>query len=174
MYYCGAKWEKVERRDLVRRSPIKGLVEQMFLGQYQHAIDNKGRLTIPVRYRDILAADGAYVIQGFDGNLIIMTTEAFDSMYERINRLNITDPNARMLRRLLLSSANKVEVDKVGRILIPQFLRQIAGLDTDTVLVGLGDHFEIWSAERWAEMRTQLEDVNATAQGFMSLDLSTG
>jgi MraZ protein len=146
----------------------------MFLGQFQHAIDAKGRLTIPARFRDILAADGAIVTQGFDRNLMALTTSSFQSIYDRVNRMNITDPSARLLKRLIFSNANKVEVDKVGRILIPQYLRDVAGLDSEVVIVGLGNYFEIWSTKLWAEQLAQIQDAEANAQRFIALDLSPG
>lgn len=146
----------------------------MFLGQFQHTIDAKGRLTIPARFRDILAADGAYVTQGFDQNLMVMTPAAFQSVYERLNRMNMTDPAARLLKRLIFSSANRVEVDKVGRILIPQFLRDAASLDSETAVVGVGDYFEIWAADLWTAQMAQLQDTEANAQRFLALDLSPG
>ncbi|MFU8772623.1 MAG: division/cell wall cluster transcriptional repressor MraZ, partial [Anaerolineales bacterium] len=169
----GRKWEIVERRSF-RRSCIIGRLEQMFLGQFQHAIDAKGRLTIPARFRDILAADGAIVTQGFDRNLMALTTSSFQSIFDRVNRMNMTDPSARLLKRLIFSNANKVDVDKVGRILIPQYLRDVAGLDNDVVIVGLGDYFEIWSTKLWAEQLAQIQDTEANAQRFIALDLSPG
>jgi MraZ protein len=146
----------------------------MFLGQYQHTIDTKGRLTIPARFRDILAEDGAIVTQGFDRNLMALSTSSFQSIYDRVNRMNMTDPSARLLKRLILSNANKVEVDKVGRILIPQYLRDVAVLDGDVVLVGLGNYIEIWSSQLWAEQLDQIRDTDANAQRFIALDLSPG
>src|SRR5512145_1330440 len=107
----------------------------MFLGQYQHSLDNKGRLTIPVRYRELLA-EGAYITQGFDRNLMVLTTSAFQGIAQRVNRMSVTDPEARSLRRLIYSHGEQVEVDKAGRILIPQFLREAAGLDGEAILVG--------------------------------------
>ena len=91
----------------------------MFLGQYQHTLDDKGRLMVPARYRDLLAA-GAYITQGFDKCLMVMTEEHFNEVYAILSGLNMADQSARMLRRLILSNAYQVEVDRVGRILVPQ------------------------------------------------------
>ena len=96
----------------------------MFLGRYDHTIDEKGRLTIPVRYRELLV-EGAFVTQGFDRNLMVLTPSAFDQVYAYINQISMTDPDARQLKRLIFSSAERVEVDKVGRILIPQYPARI-------------------------------------------------
>ena len=83
---------------------------------------------VPARYRDLLAA-GAFITQGFDKCLMVMTDAYFQQVYERINAMNLADPTARMLRRLILSNAYPVEVDKVGRILVPQNLREFLGID---------------------------------------------
>lgn len=144
----------------------------MFLGQYEHSIDEKGRLTIPARYRELLTAEGAYITQGFDRNLMVITTSTFDSLYARINELSLTDQNARLLKRLIFSSAGQVEFDRAGRILIPQFLRQTAELKNAVMIVGTGDYFEIWAEELWTEQMTTLHDVGATTQRFAALDLS--
>jgi MraZ protein len=169
-------WENVGESgapELFRRSGVKSEVEQMFLGQYQHSLDNKGRLTIPVRYRELLA-DGAYITQGFDRNLMVLTSAAFDAISQRVNQMSMTDPAARSLRRLIYSSGERLEVDRVGRILIPQFLREAAGLDGEAVLVGAGDYFEIWSPGGWQEQSTQLRDADTNAQRYIAFDISSG
>jgi MraZ protein len=145
----------------------------MFLGQYQHNIDSKGRLTIPARYRDLLD-EGAFVTQGFDRNLIVMTIPAFESFSQRVKGMSITDSKARLLKRLLFSSGERVDVDKAGRILIPQFLRQAADLDGEAVVVGVGDYFEIWSPVHWADQVAKLQDVEANADIFSVFDISSG
>lgn len=146
----------------------------MFLGQFYHNLDEKGRLTVPARYRELLAAEGAYLIQGFDQNLMVLTSPTFEAISRRVNAMNMTDPNARLLRRLIFSTADRVEIDRAGRILLPQFLRQTVGLEGDVVIVGVGDYFEIWSAERWSSQAAQLQDADANAQRFGALTLSSG
>lgn len=146
----------------------------MFLGQYRHNIDEKGRLTIPARFRDLLAAEGAYVLQGFDNNLMVLTVPTFEAISKRVSQMSLTDPSARLLKRLIFSTADRVEVDRAGRILIPQFLRRSAGLDGEAILVGVGDYFEIWAPSVWEQQVDQLQDVEANAQRFMTLELSSG
>jgi MraZ protein len=145
----------------------------MFLGQYHHSVDNKGRLTIPSRFRDYLLSDGAYVTLGFDHNLMLLSEPMFNIIYERVNRMNMTEPIARMLKRLIFASAERVEFDKVGRILIPEFLRESAGLIGEAVVVGVGSHLEIWEPVRWKEQVSKLQDEEANSQRFAMLDLST-
>ncbi len=144
----------------------------MFLGQYQHSLDDKGRLTIPAVFRDALG-EGAFVSQGFDRNLMVMTAAYFQEVYDRINALSITDPAARLLRRLVLSNAYQVEVDKAGRILLPQSLRQFLSLNGEAIAVGQGEYFEIWSPTDWKLQMQTLQDADANASRFQALDLSS-
>ena len=143
----------------------------MFLGQYQHTLDEKGRLTIPSAFRDVLGA-GAFISQGFDKNLMVMSAVYFGQVYERINSMNITDPATRLLRRLVFSSAYQVDVDKAGRILIPPRHRGFLEIESEAVVVGQGEYFEIWSPGEWARQVEQLLDTEANAQRFVMLDLS--
>jgi len=145
----------------------------MFLGQYEHSIDDKGRVTIPARYRELLV-DGAYITQGFDKNLMVLTSQAFDQIYQRVSQMNVADPLARQLRRLIFSNADRVEADKLGRILIPSYLRESAQLDAVAVVVGVGSHFEIWSPDSWKNQSEMLQNVDANQQRFSVLDLTIG
>ena len=169
---CGIKWDKVERR-WSGVSTLKAEVEHMFLGQFYHNLDDKGRLTVPSRFREMLASGGAYVMQGFEKNLMVLPTNTFEAVSLRIQKMSLTDPTARLLRRLLFSTADRVDMDKAGRILLPQFLRQSATLDTGVVVVGSGDYFEIWAPDEWSVQEEQLMDVQANANRFSSLFLSS-
>jgi MraZ protein len=143
----------------------------MFLGQFQHNLDEKGRLMIPARYRELLAA-GAFITQGFDKCLMVMTDVYFKEVYDRINAMNMADPNARLLRRLILSNAYSVETDKIGRILIPQNLRQLMMLESEAIVAGQGEYFEVWTPAAWNEQVNQLQDIETNNQRFATLDLS--
>jgi MraZ protein len=144
----------------------------MFLGQYHHSFDDKNRLTVPSRFREPIAG-GAFVVQGLDPNLMVLTPTAFETIYQRIMAMNLTDPIARLLRRVVLGTASQLDVDNAGRILLPQSLREFAGLGAEAVLVGQGDYFEIWSPEKWQEQLAQVNDAEANAQRFAALDLKT-
>jgi MraZ protein len=145
----------------------------MFLGQFQHNLDEKGRLMIPARYRELLAA-GAFITQGFDRCLMVMTDAYFAQVYDRINSMNLADPTARLLRRLILSNAYPVEVDKVGRILVPGNLRQVIALNGEAIVAGQGDYFEVWNPADWNAQMDQLQDIETNNQRFATLDLSRG
>ena len=172
--YCVYLWEKVGKSgapDQIRRSAIKEELEQMFMGQYMHSLDSKGRLTIPVRFREFLI-DGAYITQGFDRNLMVLTKSSFDSISKRVSQGSITDPTSRLLRRFIYSSGQWLDIDRAGRVLIPDFLRQATQIDGEVVVVGVGDYFEIWTPPAWAEQQESLLDSEANAQRFIAFDLS--
>lgn len=145
----------------------------MFLGQFQHSLDEKGRLMVPSRYRELLAA-GAFITQGFDKCLMVLTDVHFNEVYERINGMNMADPNARLLRRLILSNAYSVDIDRVGRILVPQNLRQAIDLGNEAIVAGQGEYFEVWSPADWRQQMEQVQDVEMNSQRFATLDLSRG
>lgn len=150
---------------------LNGDVELMFLGQFQHNLDEKGRLMIPAAFRQTLEG-GAFITQGFDRCLMVMTETHFQQVYERINAMNIADPAARILRRLIFSNAYKFEVDKVGRILLPQNLRQFADLNSDAIVAGQGEYFEIWAPVEWNKQMNAIQDTEANNQRFSTLNLS--
>jgi MraZ protein len=144
----------------------------MFLNQYLHSFDDKGRLTIPSKFRE-LPAEGAYVVQGLDRNLMVLPPDVFRVIYERLMAMNMTDPTARLLRRIMLGNAMPALPDGAGRILLSANLKEYAGLNENVVFVGQGDYFEIWSPELWKEQEIQVSDADTNAQRFAMLDLKT-
>lgn len=145
----------------------------MFLGQFTHQLDSKGRLTIPVRFRDSLAA-GGYVTQGYDRNLIVYTTDSFQRLARQANALTTTTPDARAIRRVIFGGAAEQQLDSVGRVLIPPFLREYAQLNSEVTIVGAGDYFEIWAAEVWAAELPGLSDPQTNSERFSAFELSAG
>ncbi len=143
----------------------------MFVGQFEHNIDEKGRLTIPSRYRELLD-EGAYITQGLDKNVMVLPESLFQRLSKSVNEKSMTDPTARLFRRLIFANAFQAEVDKAGRILLPQVLRQDNDLDGSVVISGAGDWFEIWSRPCWSEQQAKMRDVEANEQRFAALDLS--
>lgn len=142
----------------------------MFLNQYQHSFDDKGRLTIPSKFRE-LPAEGAFVVQGLDRNLMVLPPAVFQLLYDRLMAMNLTDPTARLLRRIILGNALQVMPDGAGRILLSPNLKEYADLKENVIFVGQGDYFEIWSPELWKEQEVQVSNAEANAQRFAALDL---
>jgi MraZ protein len=145
----------------------------MFLGQYKYSIDSKGRLTVPVRFRAALSS-GAFITQGFDRNLIVYTTESFDRMAGRATSVTSTNPEARVMRRVIFSRAQELTLDATGRVLIPSFLRDYAGIEAEAYVVGAGEYIEIWQAENWEKVLEDVSDPAANARRFEPFDLSSG
>lgn len=143
----------------------------MFLGQYDHSIDSKYRLTVPVRFRAALAS-GAYIVQGFERNLMVYTTECFDKLAKRASSHTMTNPEARAMRRVVFGGAREVNLDSAGRILIPTFLLDYASLDTDATIVGTGEYFEIWNPDNWSVESVSVTDPETNADRFAEFDLS--
>ncbi len=143
----------------------------MFLGTYQHNLDEKGRLMIPARFRELLDG-GAYITQGFDRCLMVMTGEYFRQVYVDVNSTSLTDPNARLLRRMILANAFQVDIDKVGRVLVPQSLREFAGLDGEAVVAGQGEYFEVWTPADWGAQVKLMQDTETNNQRFATLNLT--
>jgi mraZ protein len=143
----------------------------MFLGQFEHTIDEKGRITFPSRFREMLS-DGAYVTTGLDKNLVVMTASHFNQLFERINSMNPNDPTVRRYRRFTFARAAKIEFDSAGRFIIPPVLREAAQLNNAAVVVGIGADIEIWAPELWAEQDKLMEDSENSTESFETLDLS--
>ena len=144
----------------------------MFLGQFQHNLDEKGRLMIPAPFRQSLEG-GAFITQGFDRCLMVMTETYFQQVYEILNNMNIADKNARLLRRMILSNAYHFELDKVGRVLVPQNLRQFVGFDGEAIVAGQGEYFEVWTPTEWNAQMDAIHDTEANDQRFSTLNLSS-
>ena len=120
----------------------------MFIGEYNHTIDAKGRLIIPSRFREVLG-DEFFVTKGMDGCLFVFDNPEWQAFEEKLHKLPMIDKGARQFTRFFLAGAASVEVDKQGRILLPAVLREFAGITKDAVLVGVGSRVEIWSKDRW-------------------------
>jgi MraZ protein len=138
-------------------------MEHMFLGEYAHTIDDKGRLTLPAKYRTELAA-GVVVTRGLDKCLFVFPMDEWKKLAEKVSALPITDVSAREFRRQLFSGADDVELDKQGRVLLPQYLREYAGLNGNVIVAGLNTHMEIWAPEAWNTIRANIDSADNAEQ----------
>ncbi len=144
------------------------MFDTMFFGQHHHAFDAGDRLPVPPRYSEQLSR-GAYITQGFDRNLLVLTAETFQSICERFTAMNMADPLARLLLRMILGTAAELEFDESGRMIVPQKLREFAGLDEDAILVGQGRYIELWTPALWQKQEIRLQDAEANADRFAAL-----
>jgi transcriptional regulator MraZ len=145
----------------------------MFLGEFTHNVDDKGRMTIPSRLRAGFA-NGAVITRGFEPCLVVYPIETFRLLEAKAQNLSTTDPSNRALNRLLFGGAADVALDSVGRVLIPPYLRTYAQLGDEIVIVGAGQYLEVWDAAKWAEQAAAINNAEANSQRFASLDLAIG
>lgn len=129
----------------------------MFTGEYLHSIDLKNRLIIPSRMREELGAT-FFVTKGSNHCLFGFPAAAFDELCESLRHNALNDPASQKLLRVLFTGAVECELDKQGRILLPQNLRAYAGLDRDVYVVGVNTRIEIWSKEAWEQFITDASD----------------
>lgn len=141
----------------------------MFMGEYNHTIDAKGRVIVPSKFRETLG-DEFVVTKGLDGCLFVYDNHEWAAFEEKLKSLPITNKDARAFVRFFLAGAAGVEVDKQGRILLPGSLREFAQLVKDVVLIGVGSRIEIWSKERW-EDAASFEDMDDIAEHMADLGL---
>lgn len=128
----------------------------MFLGEYAHTIDNKGRLQIPKKFRGDLLG-GAIISRGLDGCLFLYPKNLWAEFEAKLVSLPITKADARVFSRHMLAGAYEVAIDRIGRLLIPPSLRQYAGLKEEVVVIGVGKRLELWDKTRWQEYRQQVD-----------------
>ena len=141
----------------------------MFLGQFNHTIDAKGRLIIPSKYREELG-DNFIISKGYDECLYALDRDSFEEQFEKIKALPQSLKETRRLKRFYFDAV-EAEYDKQGRVLIPANLRAFAGLEKDVVLLGVGDKVEIWSAERFENMDPSNIEEDAEALAKMGYDI---
>ena len=141
----------------------------MFAGQYNHTIDPKGRLILPAKFREILGEEFV-VTKGLDGCLFVYPKDEWAKIEEKFREVPLTTKDARKFSRFFFSGAAPCEVDKQGRVLLPQVLRDFAGLEKEVVLVGVLNRIEIWSLERWND-EGDYEDMDNIAEHMAELGL---
>jgi MraZ protein len=144
----------------------------MFMGEYNHTIDAKGRIIVPAKFREALG-DEFVVTKGLDGCLFVYSQESWKAFEEKLQSLPLTNKNSRQFARFFLAGAALCEVDKQGRILLPQLLRDFAGLEKEAVLVGVANRVEIWSKDRWQTCIEDYDsDMDEVAENMESLGFS--
>ena len=120
----------------------------MLIGQYEHTIDAKKRLALPAKFRNELG-EKVIVTKGVENCLIVYTEKEFLIMSEKLSNLTMSQPEARSFTRTMLAGAMEVALDKLGRILVPDYLKAYAGLNKNVVICGLSNRLEIWDLESW-------------------------
>ncbi len=141
----------------------------MYMGEYNHTIDAKGRVIMPSKLRESLG-DDFVITKGLDGCLFVYDNAGFQVFEEKLKSLPLTNKDARQFVRFFLAGAASIEIDKQGRVLIPSILREFAEITKEAVLVGVGSRIEIWSKERWMDTTT-MDDMETIAEHMEELGL---
>ncbi len=131
----------------------------MLLGEYKHNLDSKGRIAVPAKFRSKLSG-GAIITRGLDHCLFIFGNTEWEALAQKLVALPLAQANSRAFVRLMLAGAMDVELDKQGRILIPDYLREYAGLKKQAVVAGLYNRIEIWDNESWKEYKAKTESAS--------------
>ncbi len=129
----------------------------MFIGEYNHTIDQKGRMAVPVKMRAKLS-DGAIVTRGVDNCLFIYPKVEWEKLAQKLSTLPITDAKARAFSRMMLAGAMEIDFDKLGRVLLPGYLREYASLEKQAVVAGLYNRIEIWNEKAWKEFKNKSQN----------------
>lgn len=167
---CGIKWvENPNNPHPHQRDAVRKQVCHMFMGEYNHAIDTKGRLIIPSKFREELGEEFV-VTKGLDGCLFVFPNDAWHEFEEKLRALPLTNKSARQFSRFFVAGATPCELDKQGRILLPGTLREFAGLEKDVVLTGMLNRIEIWSKEKWSE-NNSYDDMDEIAEQMSDIGL---
>lgn len=141
----------------------------MFYNQYNHSLDPKGRLIMPMKYREELGSE-FIITKGFDHSLYVFPMSAWAAFSEKIMSLSLANKNARKLIRHFISGAADCQIDKQGRVLIPLYLREFAGIDGDVTVAGAGNKLEITATSAWEEFTEEL-DADAVADALNEEDI---
>jgi len=143
----------------------------LFTGEYQHSIDDKGRLIMPAKFRDMLG-DNFMITKGLDSCLFVYPLSEWQNLEAKLKNLPFTNKDARAFARFFFSGASECETDKQGRILIGSILRDYAKISKDVVIIGVGTRIEIWSKEIWEGYKQETEEnYEELAERMMELDL---
>ena len=138
----------------------------MLIGEYKHTLDEKRRLALPVKFRKSLGKT-IIITRGLDSSLFVFSQTEWRSIVEKLNRLSMGQADSRAFARYFFAGATEVEIDRLGRILVPAELVVHANLTSKVVLIGVNDRCEIWSDERWESYRTSVEkEADRVAQAL--------
>jgi len=143
----------------------------MIIGQYNYNLDPKKRLTIPTKFRSVLS-EGAVITRGIDGCLFLYPQKQWNELADKLSKLPLSQSNARSFARVMLAGAMDVKVDSLGRILIPDYLKEYASLNKSVVIAGLYDRIEIWDEDAWKKYgQTTNSQVEDMAEGLKELGI---
>ena len=130
---------------------------KLFLGEYEHSLDDRGRVTLSRKIRQELNINQVVLSKGFEPCIFGFDKDRFDLEAEKQINIPVTDQKGRDMRRYMFAAAEKVDIDKLGRVLLPTHLKEYAEIKGTVMIVGAGDHFEIWDKNNWVKYQSRLE-----------------
>lgn len=143
----------------------------MFIGEYKYNLDSKNRLAVPSKFRDLFK-EGAVITKGLDNCLFIYTSKEWGKLVDKLSSLPISQAKSRAFSRLMLAGAMDVNLDAQGRVILPDYLKQFAGLNKKVILAGLYNRLEVWDEKMWSKyQRTSERDSNEIAEGLGGLGI---
>jgi MraZ protein len=150
---------------------MKHLQICMLIGQYSHSIDSKKRLSLPSKFRKVLG-DKVILTRGLDSCLFLFTLAEWDTIARKLSSQSVGSQDARDLNRFFLSGAVEVDIDSAGRVLVPDFLKDFAGLDTKVVLAGLYSRVEVWDEDTWNKKQSTIaSEADAVASKLQEVGM---
>jgi len=143
----------------------------MFIGQYNHAVDEKGRMNMPAKFRREVA-EGVVITRGLDHCLFVYPKAEWEQMAQKLSSLPISQKSSRAFARLMLAGAWESQIDSQGRIMLPEYLRAYAGVKKHTVVAGLFNRIEIWDEDAWQEYQAKTEaESDSIAESMRELGI---
>ncbi len=155
--YNGCMWGKVGNMLVF---PLSSHPITMFIGEYTHNLDDKGRLAVPKKFRSALE-NGAVVTRGLDNCLFLYTKDEWAKLAEKLANLPFSQAHTRAFARLMLAGAMDIELDAQGRAILPEYLRTFAGLKKTIIIAGLYNRLELWDEEKWKEYTKKTEETSS-------------
>ncbi|MBI4320470.1 MAG: division/cell wall cluster transcriptional repressor MraZ [Chloroflexi bacterium] len=132
----------------------------MFMGEFEHTVDEKGRIAIPAKFRGKVG-DGVVITRGLDGCLFVYTASEWAQLADKIGKLPLAKSDARSFQRMMFSGATECQLDHQGRIVLPSYLRSYGDIGQEAVIIGVNTRLEIWSQNRWQEIRGKVEEESS-------------
>jgi len=144
----------------------------MFLGEFSYTLDSKSRLTIPAKYRELLAPTLVVTRNPTESCLMVLPMSTWNVLAEKLNSLPMADPNSALLRRIVFSAAEDLKPDGQGRILLSQRLRDFAGIGAEVLIAGVSSHLELWNPQQWEEkVMSRLVNPEVNGEVFRALGI---
>ncbi len=144
----------------------------MFLGKYFCRLNKEYCFLAPEGFKKHLTTE-LYITQGFDHNLWVLSSSAFQEIYKKLGHLNIADPMTRLLLRLILGAVTVAGVNERGTLKLPDDLRDYANIESEVFLIGQGDYFEVWSPELWDKQEVELRNIESNTERFSTFEITT-